>query len=82
VKRFGRDEPMWTVIHKCMEATLGVSLYSYFYLKLVKTLFLFILYIFSSTKLENKRAKQALPGEGFCLERFWWWEGEGWKWPK
>jgi hypothetical protein len=33
VKRSGRDEPMWVVIHKCMEAMLGISLYSYLYLK-------------------------------------------------
>jgi hypothetical protein len=38
VKRSGRDEPMWDVIHKCMEAMLGISLYSYLYLKLAKTL--------------------------------------------
>jgi hypothetical protein len=28
VKRSGRDEPMWIVIHMCMEAMLGISLYS------------------------------------------------------
>jgi hypothetical protein len=38
VKRFGRDEPMWVVIHMCMEAMLGISLYSYLYLKLAKML--------------------------------------------
>jgi hypothetical protein len=38
VKRSGRDEPMWAAIHKCMEATLGLSLYSYLYLKLAKPL--------------------------------------------
>jgi hypothetical protein len=38
VKRSGRDEPMWVVIHKCMEAILGISLYSCFYLKLAKLL--------------------------------------------
>jgi hypothetical protein len=36
VKRSGRDEPMWVLIHKCMEAMLGISLYSYFYPKLAK----------------------------------------------
>jgi hypothetical protein len=25
VKRSGRDEPMWVVIHMCMETTLGIS---------------------------------------------------------
>jgi hypothetical protein len=29
---------MWIAIHMCMEATLGISLYSYLYLKLAKTL--------------------------------------------
>jgi hypothetical protein len=38
VKRSGRDEPMWVVIHMCMEAMLGICLYSYPYLKLAKTL--------------------------------------------
>jgi hypothetical protein len=37
-KRSGRDEPVWVVIHMCMEATLGISLYSYLYLTLAKTL--------------------------------------------
>jgi hypothetical protein len=32
----GRDEPMWVAIHRCMEAMLGISLYSYLYLKLAK----------------------------------------------
>jgi hypothetical protein len=35
-KRFGRDEPMWVAVHMCMEAMLGISLYSYLYLKLAK----------------------------------------------
>jgi hypothetical protein len=41
VKRSGRDEPMWVAIDKCMEATVGNSLYSS--------------YVFSSTKSENGR---------------------------
>jgi hypothetical protein len=36
VKRFARDEPMWVAIPKCVEATPGISLYSYLYLKLAK----------------------------------------------
>jgi hypothetical protein len=39
VKRSGGDEPMCNVIHICMETTLGISLYSFLYLKLVKTLY-------------------------------------------
>jgi hypothetical protein len=38
MKWSGRDEPMWIAIHKCMEAMLGMSLYSYLYLKLAKML--------------------------------------------
>jgi hypothetical protein len=36
VKRPGRDELIWVEIHKCMEPTQGISLYSYLYLKLAK----------------------------------------------
>jgi hypothetical protein len=61
VKRSGRDELMWVAIHMCKEAMLGISLYSYLYLKLVKMLCRIISYVFSSTKLE-KRAEQVLPG--------------------
>jgi hypothetical protein len=39
MKRSGRDEPMWVVIHMYMVATLRISLYSYFYLKLAKMLY-------------------------------------------
>jgi hypothetical protein len=38
MKRSGRDEPIQVVIYMCMEAMLGVSLYSYPYLKLAKML--------------------------------------------
>jgi hypothetical protein len=42
VKRSDRNEPMLVAIQKCMEATgislrTGISLYSYLYLKLAKT---------------------------------------------
>jgi hypothetical protein len=40
VKRSGGDEPMWVAIHMCMEAMLGISLYSYLCLKLAKMLYL------------------------------------------
>jgi hypothetical protein len=59
VKRTGRDEPVWVA----REAMLGISLYRYLYLKLAKCcIFLIISYIFSSTKLENKRMEQVPPG--------------------
>jgi hypothetical protein len=38
VKRSGRDETIWVLIHLYMEAVLGISLCSYPYLKLAKTL--------------------------------------------
>jgi hypothetical protein len=38
VKRSGRDEPVQVVTHMCMEAMLKISLCSYLYLKLQKTL--------------------------------------------
>jgi hypothetical protein len=69
LKRSGRDEPIWFAIHMCMEATLGISLYSYLYLKLAKCyVFLIISCVFSSTKLENKRVEQVLPRIGRGVE--------------
>jgi hypothetical protein len=62
MKKSGRDESIWVVVHICMEAILGISLYSYCYFKLAKCyIFLIVVYVFSSTKLE-KRTEQALPG--------------------
>jgi hypothetical protein len=50
-ERAGRNKPVWVAIYKCMQATLGISLYSsYLYPKLAKTLFLIISYVFSPTK--------------------------------
>jgi hypothetical protein len=64
VKRSGRDEPIWFVIHICVVTTLGISLCSYLYLKLAKKKNCVFLtcYIFSSTKLEKKRIEEVLPG--------------------
>jgi hypothetical protein len=36
--RFGRDEPIRVAMHMCMPAMLGISLYSYLYLKEAKRL--------------------------------------------
>jgi uncharacterized membrane protein YhaH (DUF805 family) len=62
VKRSGRDKPMWVAMYMCIETILEISLYSYLYLKLAKTICLFftISYVFSSTKSENKMANQVL----------------------
>jgi hypothetical protein len=53
VKRSGRDEPIWVVIHICMETTQGVSLYSYLISNSKDA-------AFSSTKSKNKKAEQVL----------------------
>jgi hypothetical protein len=47
VKKSGRDEPMWVAIHMCVEAMLGMSLYSYLYLRLAKMLVFLLSHIFS-----------------------------------
>jgi hypothetical protein len=66
VKCSGRVEPVWVIIHICMETTQRISLYSYLYLKLACHDFLIIFYVFSSTKSENKRVDQVLPrGRGW-----------------
>jgi hypothetical protein len=62
VKMSSSHEPMWVVIHMCMEAIVGMALDICLYLKLSKCyVFLIISYGFSSPKSENKRAKQVLP---------------------
>jgi hypothetical protein len=82
VKRSGRDEPIWVVIHMCMKAMLGISLYSYLYLKLAKMLYLSYYHLcFSLTKLE-KRAEQALPGSEGGVGEEEGAEGRGERWPK
>jgi hypothetical protein len=70
VKRSGRDESIRVIIHVCMEARLGVSLYSYLYLKLAKMLCLsYCLLCF----LFNKIGKEGRTGSawkwGGCGER-------------
>jgi hypothetical protein len=56
MKRSGRDEPMWIVIHMYMEAMLGISLYSYPYLKLAKTLYLsYYLLCFLFNKIREQK---------------------------
>jgi hypothetical protein len=65
VKRSGRDEPMWVVIHMCMEAMPGISLYSYLCLKLVKTLCLsyyFLSFLFNKIKEQEDGTKWRAEG--------------------
>jgi hypothetical protein len=78
VKRSGRDEPMWVVIHVCMEATLGISLYSYLYLKLAKTLcFSHYLLYFHFNKIGEQEGRK---GSAWKWGRRGWEMGE--RWPK
>jgi hypothetical protein len=57
VKRSGGDEPMWVVIYKYMEATLGISLYSSLYLKLAKTMCLSYLLHFLFNKIGEREGE-------------------------
>jgi hypothetical protein len=56
---------MWVAIHKCMEAILGISLYSYLYLKLAKTLCLsYYLLCFLFNKIGEEGGTGSAPAEG------------------
>jgi hypothetical protein len=59
VKRSGREEPMWFVIHMCMEAMLRIFLYSYLFLKLIKILSFLLFIMFS---LQQNSPEQVLHG--------------------
>jgi hypothetical protein len=80
VKRSGKDEPMWVAIHKCMEATLGISLYSYLYLKLAKTLCLsYYLLCFLFNKIGEQESETGFAGKQGGV----WGAGRGGgSWPK
>jgi hypothetical protein len=52
---------MWVAIHKCIEAMLRISLYSYLYPKLAKMLSFLLSLMFSQ---QNRRRGQ----NRFCLE--------------
>jgi hypothetical protein len=54
VKRTGRDELVWVVIHTCMETTQEICLYRYLYLKLAKNAMFFLL-SFMFFLLQNRR---------------------------
>jgi hypothetical protein len=74
VKTSGKDEPIWVVIHMCIEAMLGISLYSYLYLKLAKMLCLSyycLCLLFNKTGEEYRTGSVWKCGGGG--------EGEGWE---
>jgi hypothetical protein len=54
---------MWVAIHKCMEAMLRISLYSYLYLKLAKMTCLSFYLLFSLQQNQRTRGLNR-----FCLE--------------
>jgi hypothetical protein len=62
MKWSGRDKSVLVVVHMCMEKMLGISLYSYLYLKLEKVLSFLLLFMFSLQ--QNRRRGQ----NRFCLE--------------
>jgi hypothetical protein len=64
-----------------MEVILGISLYSYPYLKLPKCYVFLIAYFFSSPKLE-KLAEQVLPGSKWVEGRGRGQGAGGERWPK
>jgi hypothetical protein len=59
VKRSGRDESIWVVIHLCMEAMLGISLYSY----LNKNALSFLLLLMSTLQQKWRKGQNR-----FCPE--------------
>jgi hypothetical protein len=59
VKRSGRDEPIQVVLHMCMEAMLGISLYIYLYLKLAKMLSFLLSLRFLFNKIGEGRTGSA-----------------------
>jgi hypothetical protein len=64
VKRSSRDEPTWIAIHMCMEATQGISLYSYLHFKQAKNAMSFFLsYVFFLQQNRRTRGQNR-----FCLE--------------
>jgi hypothetical protein len=68
VKGSGRDESIWVVIHKCMEAMLGVSLYSYLYLSVwLAKILSFLCFFF------NKIGEESRTGSAWKQGR---WEGQ------
>jgi hypothetical protein len=72
VKRSGRHEPMWAAILKCMEAMLGISLYSYLYFKLAKTLcvsYYLLCFLFNKIEEQEGRTGSAQKWGWGCLKQ-------------
>jgi hypothetical protein len=55
---------MWVAVHMCMEAILGISLYSYFYLKQAKTICLsYYLLCFLYNIIRKEEGRKGSPGK-------------------
>jgi hypothetical protein len=82
VKRSHRDESIWVVIHMCIEAMLGISLYSYPDVKLVKMLCLSyccLCLVFNKVGEEGRTGSAWKQGGGVGRGRGWrkgWGAGE------
>jgi hypothetical protein len=78
VKRSDRDESVRVAIHMCMEAMIGISWYSYIYLKLPKTL---CLSYYCLCLLFNKVGEKSRTGsawkQGGCGRGRWWRDNVG-----
>jgi hypothetical protein len=73
MKKIRGDKPVGVTIYLYMEISQGKSLCIHLYLKQAKChVLLFLFSPFSSTKLENRRAKQVLSGRGDWHQ----WEGK------
>jgi hypothetical protein len=66
VKRSGGDESIRVAIHMCMEAMLGISLYTHLYLKLTKMLYVsyYLLCFFFIKSREEGRITSAWNRQG------------------
>jgi hypothetical protein len=63
------DEPMWVTIYKCMEALLGITMYSYLYLKLAKMLSFLLSLMFSLQQNQRTRWQNRFCPEAGKWER-------------
>jgi hypothetical protein len=66
VKKSGRDDPLWVIMHMCMKTILGISLYNYLYPKLLKVICLsyYLLHFLSNKIGEEDRTGSALKWVG------------------
>jgi hypothetical protein len=74
VKKSGRHKPMWVAIHMCMEAMLGISLYTYLYLTLEKHCLSYHLLYFLFNKIGEQEGRTGSALMCVCV-----WRG---RWPK